>query len=148
MIYSCQFMKMSVKIFLTPSGISKIWVWSVDLMSWQGLCWILSRFTDFEGHLMCLFDAKCKMTCCTFWKSRETGESEIGTLSSKNGLIDGWEDLTKLSHWLVSKSQDGSTTITVWMAKGSFLTAHLFSNYSPHCGFQFCLLCIFWHKVE
>ena len=59
----------------TSRYFSKIWVWSVDLMSWQGLCWILSHFTDFEGQQTLLINVRCKMTCHILWNSTETGDS-------------------------------------------------------------------------
>ena len=77
---SCKYI---VKLCATPSNIhkwikhfcqdisktsgyfSKIWVWSVDLMSWQGLCWILLCFTNFDGHQTLLLNFRCKITCHT-----------------------------------------------------------------------------------
>ena len=59
-------------------------------MSWRCLCLTLSCFTSFEGHQALLINVRCKLTCCTLWKSSKTGDLEILTLRCKNGLIDTW----------------------------------------------------------
>ena len=83
----CQDMSKTSRYF------SKIWVWSVDLLSWQGLCWIFSHFIDFEGNQTIFIYVRCKNDLSPTLKIQRNKviywHGYFGTRT------DGWESFTK-----------------------------------------------------
>ena len=105
--YSSQLLKWIKNFYQDISNtsryFSKIWILSVDMMSLQGLCWILSCFTDFEGHQTSLIDTRWKMTCHRLWVSSKTCYSEMWILGNKNERM---RELHKILHQKMPNRQN------------------------------------------